>query len=65
MAGLDYSLADVDTSSIPSPKSIKLSKADSSNIASFKSLDEIDGFLIGGASKSSKKFIDIIKNYYR
>ena len=26
---------------------------------------EIDGFLIGGASKSSKKFIDIIKNYYR
>ena len=26
---------------------------------------EIDGFLIGGASKSDKKFIDIIKNYYR
>ena len=23
------------------------------------------GFLIGGASKTSKKFIDIIKNYYR
>ena len=38
---------------------------DGSNIASFKSLKEIDGFLIGGASKSSKKFIDIIKNYYR
>ena len=25
----------------------------------------IDGFLIGGASQSSKKFIDIIKNYYK
>ena len=31
----------------------------------FKDIKEIDGFLIGGASKSSKKFIDIIKNYYR
>ena len=28
-------------------------------------IKQIDGFLIGGASKSSKKFIDIIKNYYR
>jgi len=35
------------------------------NIASFSSVDEIDGFLIGGASQSSKKFIDIIKNYYK
>ena len=25
----------------------------------------MDGFLIGGASQSSKKFIDIIKNYYK
>ena len=31
----------------------------------YKNLQIIDGFLIGGASKSSKKFIDIIKNYYR
>ena len=31
----------------------------------FKKIKEIDGFLIGGASKSSKKFIDIIRNYYR
>ena len=38
---------------------------DSSNILEFKNLPEIDGFLIGGASKSSKNFIDIIKNYYR
>jgi triosephosphate isomerase (TIM) len=36
-----------------------------SNVEMFKQIKEIDGFLIGGASKSSKKFIDIIKNYYR
>jgi len=35
------------------------------NIAQFKNLNVIDGFLIGGASKADKKFIDIIKNYYR
>ena len=35
------------------------------NIKMFKEIEEINGFLIGGASKSSKKFIDIIKNYYR
>tara|TARA_B100000700_G_C14963350_1_gene817655 strand:- start:78 stop:818 length:741 start_codon:yes stop_codon:yes gene_type:complete len=38
---------------------------DGSSVINFKSLDDLDGFLIGGASKSSKKFIDIIKNYYR
>jgi len=38
---------------------------DGGNIGQFKNLNEIDGFLIGGASKSDKKFIDIIKNYYR
>ena len=38
---------------------------DGKNIAQFKTLNDIDGFLIGGASKSDKKFIDIIKNYYR
>ena len=38
---------------------------DERNINILKFIDEIDGFLIGGASKSSKKFIDIIKNYYR
>ena len=35
------------------------------NIRNFSSNREIDGFLIGGASQSSKKFIDIIKNYYK
>ena len=35
------------------------------NIGMFSSISDIDGFLIGGASQSSKKFIDIIKNYYK
>ena len=35
------------------------------NISLFSSIPEIDGFLIGGASQSAKKFIDIIKNYYK
>ena len=38
---------------------------DSKNISQFKKLNDIDGFLIGGASKSNQNFIDIIKNYYR
>jgi triosephosphate isomerase len=47
------------------PKVLYGGSVDASNIGLFKNLKEIDGFLIGGASKSSKKFIDIIKNYYR
>ena len=35
------------------------------NISLFSSTPIIDGFLIGGASHSSKKFIDIVKNYYK
>ncbi len=38
---------------------------DENNIDMLREIGEIDGFLIGGASKSSKKFIDIIRNYYR
>ncbi len=34
------------------------------NIREFKSINNIDGFLIGGASQDSKKFIDIIKKTY-
>ncbi len=34
-------------------------------IKSIASIENIDGFLIGGASQSSKKFIDIIKNSYK
>ena len=36
-----------------------------SNINIFSTINELDGFLIGAASQSSKKFIDIIKNYYK
>ena len=48
-----------------SPAVLYGGSVDGSNVEMFKKIKEIDGFLIGGASKSSKKFIDIIKNYYR
>jgi len=48
-----------------SPAVLYGGSVDGSNVQMFKEIKEIDGFLIGGASKSSKKFIDIIKNYYR
>ena len=48
-----------------SPAVLYGGSVDGSNVVMFKEIKEIDGFLIGGASKSSKKFIDIIKNYYR
>jgi len=34
-------------------------------ISTFRNIKDINGFLIGGASQSKKKFIDIIKNYYK
>ena len=48
-----------------SPEVLYGGSVDENNVRMFKEIVEIDGFLIGGASKSSKKFIDIIKNYYR
>jgi len=48
-----------------SPAVLYGGSVDGSNVEMFKKIKEIDGFLIGGASKTSKKFIDIIKNYYR
>ena len=50
---------------LKSPAVLYGGSVDGSNVEMFKEINEIDGFLIGGASKSSKKFIDIIKNYYR
>ena len=35
------------------------------NISMFSKIYDINGFLIGGSSQSSKKFIDIIRNYYK
>ena len=34
------------------------------NISQLKSINNLDGFLVGGASQDSKKFIDIIKKTY-
>jgi len=48
-----------------SPPVLYGGSVDDTNVEIFRQIKEIDGFLIGGASKSSKKFIDIIKNYYR
>ena len=48
-----------------SPAVLYGGSVDSNNINMLREIKEIDGFLIGGASKSSKNFIDIIKNYYR
>ena len=47
------------------PKVLYGGSVNPKNIKSLSSISEIDGFLIGGASQSSKKFIDIIENYYK
>ena len=44
-----------------SPKILYGGSVNASNIAQLKNISIIDGFLIGGASQDSKKFIDIIK----
>jgi len=46
------------------PKILYGGSVNSNNIAQLKDIDIIDGFLIGGASQSSKKFIDIIKKTF-
>ena len=46
------------------PKILYGGSVNSNNIAQLKNIDIIDGFLIGGASQSSKKFIDIIKKTF-
>ena len=48
-----------------SPPVLYGGSVDGHNVKIFRQIKEIDGFLIGGASKSYKKFIDILKNYYR
>ena len=47
------------------PKVLYGGSVNGKNIRLFSSISEIDGFLIGGASQSSKKFIDIVRNYYK
>ena len=48
-----------------SPRVLYGGSVNSKNIKFLSLVTEIDGFLVGGASQSSKKFIDIIKNYYK
>ena len=48
-----------------SPKVLYGGSVNDKNIRLFSSISQIDGFLVGGASQSSKKFIDIIINYYK
>ena len=48
-----------------SPRVLYGGSVNDKNVGLFSRISEIDGFLIGGASQSSKKFIDIIKNYYK
>ena len=47
------------------PKVLYGGSVNGKNVKMFSFISEIDGFLIGGASQSSKKFIDIMKNYYK
>ena len=46
------------------PKILYGGSVNSTNITQLKDINTIDGFLIGGASQNSKKFIDIIKKTF-
>jgi len=47
-----------------SPKVLYGGSVNPQNIRNLKEINNIDGFLIGGASQSAKKFIDIVKKTY-
>ena len=46
------------------PKVLYGGSVNPQNISELKKIDNLDGFLIGGASQSPKKFIDIVKKTY-
>ncbi|MDC0152856.1 triose-phosphate isomerase [Candidatus Pelagibacter sp.] len=46
------------------PKVLYGGSVNPKNIKEFRTINQIDGFLIGGASQSSNKFIDIIKKTF-
>ena len=46
------------------PKVLYGGSVNPENITNLKKINNIDGFLIGGASLSAKKFIDIVKKTY-
>ena len=47
-----------------SPKVLYGGSVNPKNITNLKEINNIDGFLIGGASQSAKKFIEIVKKTY-
>ena len=47
-----------------SPKILYGGSVNPKNIKDLKEINNIDGFLIGGASQSANKFIDIVKKTY-
>ena len=47
-----------------SPKVLYGGSVNPKNIKDLKEINNIDGFLIGGASQNAKKFIDIVKKTY-
>ena len=47
-----------------SPRVLYGGSVNSQNIKNLKEINNIDGFLIGGASQNAKKFIDIVKKTY-
>ena len=50
--------------SVKSPKLLYGGSVNAQNIKSLKMIPNCNGYLIGGASLTSKNFIDIIQNYY-
>ena len=46
------------------PKILYGGSVNSKNIDNLKTIKDLDGFLIGGASQNSKNFIDIVKKTY-
>ena len=47
-----------------SPKILYGGSVNPNNVKNLKMIKNLDGFLIGGASQNSKKFIDIVKKTY-
>ncbi len=47
-----------------SPKVLYGGSVNPQNITNLKEINNLDGFLIGGASQNAKKFIDIVKKTY-
>ena len=47
-----------------SPKILYGGSVNPKNINDLKQINNLDGFLIGGASQNTKKFIDIVKKTF-